>query len=63
MPKKKKIASVLQFADLTPGQRHRVATWIADRLGEMEGEEESIAEEAGADFLPALRAVAEHLRV
>lgn len=46
---------------IEPATRAKIGRWLADRVGEMEGDAASIAAEEGRDFMPALRGIAEHL--
>lgn len=62
MPKKRASKKALSLADIDADTKHRVATWMLDRLAEMDSDAEGIAEEEGPQFMPAIRAVAESLR-
>lgn len=62
MPKKRASKKSLSLADIDVDTKHRVAKWMLDRLAEMDSDAESIAEEEGPQFMPAIRAVAESLQ-
>lgn len=48
--------------DITPETWAKIGVWLADHLGDMERATFVLDEEMGADFMPALRGLAEHLR-
>ena len=47
---------------LTADQRREVASWLTNRVDEMHIDQETIGEEIGWWFLPALRGLAASLR-
>ncbi len=48
--------------DIAPETWAKIGVWLADHLGDMERATFVLDEEMGADFMPALRGIAEHLR-
>lgn len=52
----------IDIVDLTAADKTAIAAWLRDRIAEVEPDAESVAEEFGKRFLPALRGLERHLR-